>query len=154
MNVNVEGNLLAKFRKDERNISPWNQNPLNSWLSRQALTHTSAHYLPLYRKNKHGHPYFLHYFNNNTTHHQSWKNMYWIMNCLWILCGKFYHNDNVTASSFKIRVGQGVSGIPVYPKKNRQIYPKLYPGILYTWNSKKVIYRIPVFKLQYTVYPI
>ena len=35
-----------------------------------------------------------------------------------------------------------------------QIYPKLYPGILYTWNSKKVIYRIPVFKLQYTVYPI
>ena len=29
-----------------------------------------------------------------------------------------------------------------------QIYPKLYPGILYTWNSKKVIYRIPVFKLQ------
>ena len=56
------------------------------------------------------------------------------------------------------------SGIPVYPKKIRQntqkypkfiqIYPKLYPGILYTWNSKKVIYRIPVFKLQYTVYPI
>ena len=72
MNVNVEGNLLAKFRKDERNISPWNQNPLNSWLS-QALTHTSAHYLQLYRKNKHGDPYFLHYFNNNTTHHQSWK---------------------------------------------------------------------------------
>ena len=59
--------------------------------------------------------------------------------------------------------GRG-SGIPVYPKKIRQntrkypkfiqIYPKLYPGILYTWNSKKVIYRIPVFKLQYTVYPI
>ena len=56
------------------------------------------------------------------------------------------------------------SGIPVYPKKIRQntpkypkfiqIYPKLYPGILYTWNSKKVIYRIPVFKLQYTVYAI
>ena len=59
---------------------------------------------------------------------------------------------------------RGVSGIPVYPKKIRQntqkypqfiqIYPKLYPGILYTWNSSKVIYRIPVFKLQYTVYPI
>ena len=59
---------------------------------------------------------------------------------------------------------KGGSGIPVYPKKIRQntqkyprfiqIYPKLYPGILYTWNSKKVIYRIPVFKLQYTVYPI
>ena len=58
----------------------------------------------------------------------------------------------------------GGSGIPVYPKKIRQniqkypkfiqIYPKLYPGILYTWNSKKVIYRIPVFKLQYTVDPI
>ena len=56
------------------------------------------------------------------------------------------------------------SGIPVYLKKIRQntqkypkfiqIYPKLYPGILYTWNSKKVIYWIPVFKLQYTVYPI
>ena len=42
---------------------------------------------------------------------------------------------------------------PKYPKFI-QIYPKLYPGILYTWNSKKVIYRIPVFKLQYTVYPI
>ena len=51
----------------------------------------------------------------------------------------------------------GGSGIPVYPKKIRQntqkypkfiqIYPKLYPGILYTWNSKKVIYRIPIFKL-------
>ena len=49
----------------------------------------------------------------------------------------------------------GGSGIPVYPKKIRQntqkyqkfiqIYPKLYPGILYTWNSKKVMYRIPVF---------
>ena len=60
--------------------------------------------------------------------------------------------------------GGGGSGIPVYPKKIHQntlkypkfiqIYPKLYPGILYTWNSKKVIYRIPVFKLQYTVYPI
>ena len=57
----------------------------------------------------------------------------------------------------------GGSGIPVYPKKIRQntpkypkfiqIYPKLYPGTLYTWNSKKVIYRIPAFKLQYTVYP-
>ena len=42
---------------------------------------------------------------------------------------------------------------PKYPKFI-QIYPKLYPGILYTWNSKKVIYRIPVFNLQYTVYPI
>ena len=60
--------------------------------------------------------------------------------------------------------GGGGSGIPVYPKKILQntpkypkciqIYPKLYPGILYTWNSKKVIYQIPVFKLQYTVYPI
>ena len=40
------------------------------------------------------------------------------------------------------RVGQGGSGIPVYAKKIRQntpkypkfiqIYPKLYPGILYT----------------------
>ena len=60
---------------------------------------------------------------------------------------------------------RGGSAIPVYPKneirqntqkypKFIQIYPKLYPGILYTWNSKKVIYRIPVFKLQYTVYPI
>ena len=57
MDVNVEGNLFAKFHKDERNISPWNQNPLNSWLS-QALTHTSAHYLQLYRKDKHGDPYF------------------------------------------------------------------------------------------------
>ena len=57
----------------------------------------------------------------------------------------------------------GGSGIPVYPKKirqNTQKYPKfiqIYPGIfsciLYTWNSKKVIYRIPAFKLQYTVYP-
>ena len=54
-------------------------------------------------------------------------------------------------------LGVGGSGVPVYPKKIRQntqkypkipkfiqIYPKLYPGILYTWNSKKVIYRIPV----------
>ena len=51
-------------------------------------------------------------------------------------------------------LGVGGSGLPVYPKKIRQntqkypkfiqIYPKLYPGILYTWNSKKVIYRIPV----------
>ena len=52
---------------------------------------------------------------------------------------------------------RGFSGIPVYPQKicqNTQKYPKLYPGILYTWNSKKVIYRKPVFKLQYTVYPI
>ena len=56
---------------------------------------------------------------------------------------------------------RGGSGIPVYPKKMRQkypkfiqIYPKLYPGILYTRNSKKVVYRIPVFKLQYTIYPI
>ena len=61
------------------------------------------------------------------------------------------------------RGGRG-SGIPVYPKKIHQntqkypkfiqIYPKLYPSILYTWNSKKVICRIPEFKLQYTVYPI
>ena len=59
---------------------------------------------------------------------------------------------------------RGGSGITVYPKKIRQntqkypkfiqIYPKLYPGILYTLNSKKVIYRIPIFKLQYNVYPI
>ena len=74
-------------------------------------------------------------------------------------------------STIIFRVGQGGeggSGIPVYPKNIRQntqkhpkfiqIYAKLYPGILYTWNSKKVIYRIPVFKLQYTkplytVYP-
>ena len=58
----------------------------------------------------------------------------------------------------------GGSGIPVYPKKIRQntqkypkfiqIYPKLIKGILYTRNSKKLIYRIAVFKLQYTVYPI
>ena len=144
MNVNVEGNLLAKFRKDERNISPWNQNPLNSWLS-QALTHTSARYLQLYRKNKHGDPYFLHYFNNNTTHHQSWKNMYWIMNSLWILSWTFYNNDNVTASSFKIRVSQ--RGVVVYQytrKKNRQIYPKLYP-----W-----VYFIPEIQRKwYTEYP-
>ena len=53
--------------------------------------------------------------------------------------------------------GVGGSGISVYLKKirqNAQKYPKLYPGILYTWNSKKVIYQIPMFKLQYTVYPI
>ena len=63
-----------------------------------------------------------------------------------------------------LRVGQGGSGIPVYPKKIRkntqkypkfiQIYPELIEGKLYTWNSKKVIYWIPVFKLQYTVHPI
>ena len=70
------------------------------------------------------------------------------------------------ATTFIIdRVSQGGSGIPVYPKKIRQnitqkypkfiqIYPGIFSGILYTWNSKKVIYRIPVFKLQYTVYPI
>ena len=44
--------------------------------------------------------------------------------------------------------------IPQNTQNSSKIYPKLYPGILYTWNSKKVIYRIPVFKLQYTVYPI
>ena len=69
--------------------------------------------------------------------------------------------------------GEGGSGIPVYSKKIHQntqkypkfiqIYPKLYPGILYTWNSKKVIYRIPVLscnipytrfkKPLYTLYP-
>ena len=39
MNVNVERNLLARFHKDERNLSPLNQNPLNSWLS-QAFKNT------------------------------------------------------------------------------------------------------------------
>ena len=71
-------------------------------------------------------------------------------------------------STIIFRIGQGGggggSGIPAYLKNIRQntqkypkfiqIYTKLYPGILYTWNSKKVIYRIPVFKLQYTIYPI
>ena len=65
-----------------------------------------------------------------------------------------------------IRVGQGGSGIPVYPKKIRQntqkypkfiqICPKLYPGILYTWNSKKLICRIPDLKspcIPYTQKP-
>ena len=75
---------------------------------------------------------------------------------------------SMTWSSLKASLqgeeGRVGSGIPVYPKKIHQntlkypkfiqIYPKLYPGILYTWNSKKAIYRIPVFKLQYTVYPI
>ena len=50
-------------------------------------------------------------------------------------------NDETTTFIID-RVGQGGSGIPVYPKKIRQntqkypkfiqIYPKLYPGILYT----------------------
>ena len=54
--------------------------------------------------------------------------------------------------------GGGASGIPVYPKKIRQNtqnaskYTHNYTHVY--WNSKKVIYRIPVFKLQYTVYPI
>ena len=54
--------------------------------------------------------------------------------------------------------GGGGSGIPVYPKKFRQNtqnsskYTQNYTHVY--WNSKKVIYRIPVFKLQYTVYPI
>ena len=54
----------------------------------------------------------------------------------------------------------GGSGIPVYPKKFAKIpqIPQIHPNIpryifRYTWNSKKVIYRIPAFKLQYTVYP-
>ena len=77
---------------------------------------------------------------------------YWwrvtLASSVWNFCARF---SDFTGSA------RGVSDIPVYPKKNRrntQIYPKLYPGILYTWNSKKVIYRIPVFKLLYTVYPI
>ena len=41
-----------------------------------------------------------------------------------------------------------------YTRKKFAKIPKIKVGILYTWNSKKVIYRIPVFKLQYTVYPI
>ena len=41
-----------------------------------------------------------------------------------------------------------------YTRKKFDKIPKIKVGILYTWNSKKVIYRIPVFKLQYTVYPI
>ena len=36
----MERNLLAKFHKNERNIFPWNQKPLNSWLS-QALIRMS-----------------------------------------------------------------------------------------------------------------
>ena len=52
-----------------------------------------------------------------------------------------------------------------YTRKKFAKIPKIHPnipkiikawkvGILYTWNSKTVISRIPVFKLQYTVYPI
>ena len=52
-----------------------------------------------------------------------------------------------------------------YTRKKFAKIPKIRPnipkiikawkvGILYTWNSKTVISRIPVFKLQYTVYPI
>ena len=37
---------------------------------------------------------------------------------------------------------------PKYPK-----IPKIHPNIPKI-NSKKMMYRIPVFKLQYTVYPI
>ena len=61
----------------------------------------------------------------------------------WI-CILMYKNSKLILQG---RPGGG--GVVVY-----QIYPKLYPGILYTWNSKRVIYRIPVFKLQYTVYQI
>ena len=46
-------------------------------------------------------------------------------------------------------------GVVVYQytrKKFIQIYPKLYPGILYTRSSKKVMYRI-LKKPLYTVYP-
>ena len=68
--------------------------------------------------------------------------------------------------------GGGGSGIPVYLKKIRQntqkypefirIYPKLYPGILYTWNSKwytaypYLSCNIPYTRFKkslYTVYP-
>ena len=72
--------------------------------------------------------------------------------------------EDVGRGSFLFPTYQGRPGGVVYPKKIRQntqkypkfiqMYPKLYPGILYTRNSKKVIYRTPVFKLQYTVYPI
>ena len=82
---------------------------------------------------------------------------------------------SVDSALLQFRVGQGGggggSGIPVYPKKIRQntpqypkfiqIYPKLIEGILYTWNSKKVIYpylscNIPYTRFKkplYTVYP-
>ena len=88
--------------------------------------------------------------------------LFWDKECL---DSKISKNQNVFKPNNQGQQGgRGGNGIPVYPKKIRQntqkypkciqIYPKLYPGILYTWNSKKVIYRIPVFKLQYTIYPI
>ena len=55
------------------------------------------------------------------------------------------------------------SGIPVYPKKirqNTQKYPKLYPGILYTWKwyteYPYLSCNIPYTRFKkplYTVYP-
>ena len=66
------------------------------------------------------------------------------------------HSHLHNISLFLSGSAKGGSGIPLYPKKIRQntqkyprfiqIYLKLYPGILYTWNSKKVIYRIPDLK--------